>query len=444
MPALATAAALVLATLLLAQRLAAADPPVDPAPAGPAVADAALAGGIPLCEAWEARLHAALQRPVSVHVAAADALDELQRIGELCELPMVVDLRPDRPALPRIAIDADGVPLGAVLDAIARQLALRAVLRCGTVWWEVPGEGQAIGGPTALWVYAVDPAKLPHGCDLDGLIDQLRSTTTLDWSREGVSIDERNWKVLYICHTPAAQLRIERFLRDRLRWPAIGAARVHAAKLLPAAFSDMPEGERLLRAALMAPVTIDGGATTLAQVVDAVAKAAGVRIAADHGVSFDRPLALRTAEIHLQGLEARHALALALAGSGLHAELRCPATGAKGSVVIAAGKAQLVQRRYDLNPLLQVRRDGTEDSKPEVEDFIDIIQHVVMPSSWRDDGVSVEEYNGAMIVVHSVEAQDAIEDMLARLGRILLIGDVFNRCPVPPAIVIEAPTSHDF
>jgi RNA polymerase sigma factor (sigma-70 family) len=439
------AAALVVGGVALAQQLTAAEPHADPPPPQPPVAAEARACGLPLCESWEARLHAALQRPVTIHASGADALAALRRIGGRCELPMVVDLAPDHASLPRIAIDVDAAPLGEVLDGIARQAALRGEFRAGTVWWEDSGSPQSGAGPTALWVYELDPAKTRAENDVAYVVDELRRSAPADWGREGVDIEQRYGDELFVWQTPAMQLRVEALLSRYLaRPPAADDPAVRGAvKLLPAALSDMPAGERRLRTALAAPVTLDGGATRLAEVVDAVAKAAGVRVMGAAGVSLDRPLARLTAEIHLQGLEARHALALALRGSGLHAELR--AVDADGSVVIAAGTAPLVRRRYSLTA---VQRAFAAVRGPEVfpvtQDYIDLVQKLVMPGSWTAEGVAIQEESGAMIVEQTVEAQDAIEEMLSRLARMQVTGDASNRFPVPPALTIELPSSAEF
>ncbi len=52
---------------------------------------------------------------------------------------------------------------------------------------------------------------------------------------------------------------------------------------------------------------------------------------------------------------------------------------------------------------------------PELNEFIEIIQNVVAPNSWQNDGVAIEEYNGSMVVTQSADVHTLIADLLRTL-----------------------------
>jgi type II secretory pathway component GspD/PulD (secretin) len=55
------------------------------------------------------------------------------------------------------------------------------------------------------------------------------------------------------------------------------------------------------------------------------------------------------------------------------------------------------------------------ESKPDVNEFIEIIKKVVSPATWENEGVSAEEYNGMMVATQTTEVHKQIEDLLRTL-----------------------------
>ena len=55
------------------------------------------------------------------------------------------------------------------------------------------------------------------------------------------------------------------------------------------------------------------------------------------------------------------------------------------------------------------------ETKPEINEFIEIIQKVVKPNSWKSDGVAIEEYNGAMVVTQTADVHKLVEELLRTL-----------------------------
>ena len=55
------------------------------------------------------------------------------------------------------------------------------------------------------------------------------------------------------------------------------------------------------------------------------------------------------------------------------------------------------------------------ETKPEINEFIEIIQKVVAPDSWKADGVAIQEYNGAMVVTQTADVHKQIAELLRTL-----------------------------
>jgi len=54
-------------------------------------------------------------------------------------------------------------------------------------------------------------------------------------------------------------------------------------------------------------------------------------------------------------------------------------------------------------------------ANPDTQEFIDIIQHVIAPNDWSSPGVSIEEYQGAMVITQTAEVQRQVEQLLREL-----------------------------
>jgi type II secretory pathway component GspD/PulD (secretin) len=55
------------------------------------------------------------------------------------------------------------------------------------------------------------------------------------------------------------------------------------------------------------------------------------------------------------------------------------------------------------------------EAKPEINEFIEIIQKVVKPDSWMADGVAIQEYNGSMVVTQTGEVHKLVAELLRTL-----------------------------
>lgn len=58
-----------------------------------------------------------------------------------------------------------------------------------------------------------------------------------------------------------------------------------------------------------------------------------------------------------------------------------------------------------------------DDAPPEVAQFVDIVRRVVAPTTWdaADSGVSIEEYQGSMVINQSAEVHREVEELLRQL-----------------------------
>ncbi len=73
-------------------------------------------------------------------------------------------------------------------------------------------------------------------------------------------------------------------------------------------------------------------------------------------------------------------------------------------------------------------------SKPELSEFIELIQQCVAPESWKTDGVAIQEYHGALVVTQTPEIQALVAQALTQLERRRAAQLVcrFYRLPKPP------------
>ncbi len=55
------------------------------------------------------------------------------------------------------------------------------------------------------------------------------------------------------------------------------------------------------------------------------------------------------------------------------------------------------------------------DTAPEINEFIEIIQKVVSPATWANEGVAIEDYNGSMVVTQTADVQKQVEELLRTL-----------------------------
>lgn len=105
-----------------------------------------------------------------------------------------------------------------------------------------------------------------------------------------------------------------------------------------------------------------------------------------------------------------------------------------------AWKGKLVLKYYDIRPLLRgktmypgpnldIPEPGGTGSRllapvadaapPEIAQFVDIIQRVVTPELWGGNrGLSIEEYQGSLVIIHTAEGHLAVESLLRDMARV--------------------------
>jgi hypothetical protein len=75
------------------------------------------------------------------------------------------------------------------------------------------------------------------------------------------------------------------------------------------------------------------------------------------------------------------------------------------------------------------------ESKPEINEFIELVQKFVAPDAWKGEGVAISEYNGAVMVTQLPAVQQLIKAAFAQLERRRATQLVcrFYRLATPPA-----------
>jgi type II secretory pathway component GspD/PulD (secretin) len=58
-----------------------------------------------------------------------------------------------------------------------------------------------------------------------------------------------------------------------------------------------------------------------------------------------------------------------------------------------------------------------DENPPDIGELMEIIQEVVAPESWGDEGVDLAEYNGSMVVTQTPDVHDQIEELLDQLRK---------------------------
>lgn len=73
--------------------------------------------------------------------------------------------------------------------------------------------------------------------------------------------------------------------------------------------------------------------------------------------------------------------------------------------------------------------------RPEINEYIELIQKNVAPDSWKNDGVAIQEYNGALVITQTPEIQALVAQAITQLERRRAAQLVcrFYRLPKPPA-----------
>jgi hypothetical protein len=404
-----------------------------------------------LSDPWQHRLLVELQRPVSLTVADADVLVLLGAISAQCQLAMTID--PGDAPLPKLSLDEHEVTLQALLDRIAVAAGLRYGLSCGALRWELaPNREQGAQPPWTLtdapmekrW-YLVSRAT---GWDEEGVANAIDAIQRLPgWTdSEPSGIQQWNGSIVVI-QPEAVHTLIERMFRRvengslplREHRPT---ARERAIRLLLDDHERPPPGEaeHRLSGLLHRPCAIDLDARSIADLVARIAKLAGIRIVPSRDAGdLERPLPSHAIPLHGVVLEPRHALELALAGSGLTASMRVDGPAAWLELAPERTPRELVTRSY--------RIDYWDDPSA----LVDLMQRVE-PEAWSRNGTSIEQLGGILqlddgseqtVVCANVtctrETHAHLEERLAMIAAIAANVDESPREPELPALTVTVP-----
>ncbi|HEX3134006.1 MAG TPA: hypothetical protein VHX44_10550 [Planctomycetota bacterium] len=177
-------------------------------------------------------------------------------------------------------------------------------------------------------------------------------------------------------------------------------------------------------------VTLDFQDHDLVDVVDFLQKITNVNIVLDPKVvaAAPPPVTLR-----VEAMKLRYVIEFIMKLTGLNYALRDEAlyiTNAEGL------RGDVFMKLYDIRDLthamasfpgpdLDIPEPGgvgsrllppiEPDTAPEINEFIEIIQKVVSPATWANEGVAIEDYNGSMVVTQTADVHKQVDDLLRTL-----------------------------
>jgi general secretion pathway protein D len=177
-------------------------------------------------------------------------------------------------------------------------------------------------------------------------------------------------------------------------------------------------------------VTLDFQDHDLVDVVDFLQKITNVNIVLDPKVvaATPPPVTLR-----VEAMKLRNVIQFIMQLTGLNYTLRDEAlyiTNAEGL------RGDVFMKLYDIRDLthamasfpgpdLDIPEPGgvgsrllppiEPDTAPEINEFIEIIQKVVSPATWQNEGVAIEDYNGSMVVTQTADVHKQVEELLRTL-----------------------------
>ena len=177
-------------------------------------------------------------------------------------------------------------------------------------------------------------------------------------------------------------------------------------------------------------ITLDFQDHDLVDVVDFLQKLTNVNIVLDPQVvaAAPPPVTLR-----VEAMKLRYVVDFIMKLTGLSYTLRDEAL----YITNAAGlRGDVFMKLYDIRDLthamasfpgpdLDIPEPGgvgsrllppiQPDTAPEINEFIEIIQKVVSPASWANEGVAIEDYNGSMVVTQTADVHKQVEELLRTL-----------------------------
>ena len=177
-------------------------------------------------------------------------------------------------------------------------------------------------------------------------------------------------------------------------------------------------------------VTLDFQDHDLVDVVDFLQKITSVNIVLDPQViaAAPPPVTLR-----VEAMKLRYVIDFIMKLTGLNYTLRDEAL----YITNAAGlRGDVFMKLYDIRDLthamvsfpgpdLDIPEPGgvgsrllppiEADTAPEINEFIEIIQRVVSPATWENEGVAIEDYNGSMVITQTTDVHKQVEELLRTL-----------------------------
>ena len=177
-------------------------------------------------------------------------------------------------------------------------------------------------------------------------------------------------------------------------------------------------------------VTLDFQDHDLVDVVDFLQRITSVNIVLDPQViaAAPPPVTLR-----VEAMKLRYVIEFIMKLTGLNYALRDEAL----YITNAAGlRGDVFMKLYDIRDLthamasfpgpdLDIPEPGGVGSRllppieaetaPEINEFIEIIQRVVSPATWENEGVAIEDYNGSMVITQTTDVHKQVEELLRTL-----------------------------
>jgi hypothetical protein len=175
------------------------------------------------------------------------------------------------------------------------------------------------------------------------------------------------------------------------------------------------EAEKKIEGALSKKIDWKYENVALADVIDDVARQAGLPIELDQrqiglvGLDPSSPITLDFGPMSLRSglqiLEMRHELTYTARGRGL------------AIVPLEVGEERLITRVYPVSDLLEVKEEPLEDRIHDHDALIDLLSGVIRPDSWIDAGGygTATAYNGTLAISHSLPVHHEVEQLLTAL-----------------------------
>lgn len=250
----------------------------------------------------------------------------------------------------------------------------------------------------------------------------VRQITADRWEEEHKLLSEQ------IRTAMLPQLEIVKYSAE---WPELDARRSAPVRGTGGEDSQDKAWEKAIAEKLDAEVHVEFSESDLTDVVSFLQKVSGVNIVIDPAVmSGGQQTPVTLTEDHVK---LRQVLDTIMSLTNLHYVLKDEAVFISNSDGV---RGDVYMKLYDVRDLthsmqsfpgpdLDIPEPGGSGAKllppvepethPETQDFIDIIQRVVAPNTWKNPGVSIEEFEGAMVINQTDDVHRQIDELLREL-----------------------------